>query len=282
MRKCPLAIVALIVGHATLAAAEPSADALAERRAALEARLRGQGFTVVVEPPFVVIGDESPATVRHHATGILHWSIHLLEAEYFQARPNKLIEIWLFRNKTTYMAGAKKFFGDDPDTPYGYYSSEHDAMVMNIGPGAGTLVHEVVHPYIEANFPASPSWFNEGLASLYERPTEKKGHIWGLPNWRLPNLKHQIADHTLPEMARLLGTSRDEFYNAPFDAYAYARYLLLYLQDQGKLTELYKKLVADKADPTGRAALEAVLGEKLESFEPRWRRWAAALQGDNR
>jgi len=286
MKKCPAAIAALVVCHATLhanlAAAEPSADELAERRTELEAKLRGQGFTVVVEPPFVVIGDESPATVKHHATGILRWSIHLLEAEYFKARPNKLIEIWLFRNEKTYKKGAKKFFGDDPDTPYGYYSSEHDAMVMNIGPGAGTLVHEVVHPYVEANFPAAPAWFNEGLASLYERPSEKKGHIVGLPNWRLPNLKRQIGDKTLPELTRMLGTSRDEFYNAAFDAYAYARYLMLYLQEQGKLTEFYQKFSTDKADPTGRAALEAVLGEKLETFEPKWRKWAAELKGDNR
>jgi hypothetical protein len=282
MKQSPAAITALIVCCASFAAAEPSADELAARRAALETRLRGQGFTVLVEPPFVVVGDESPATVKHHATGILRWSIHLLEAEYFKARPNKLIEIWLFRNKASYMKGAKKFFGDDPDTPYGYYSSEHDAMVMNIGPGAGTLVHEVVHPYVEANFPAAPAWFNEGLASLYERPSEKKGHIWGLPNWRLPGLKKEIADKTLPAMTRLLGTSSDEFYSAEFDAYAYARYLLLYLQEQGKLTEFYRTFAADKTDPTGQAALEAVLGEQLASFEPRWRKWAAALQGDNR
>ena len=83
-------------------------------------------------------------------------------------------------------------------------------------------------------------------------------------------------------MTTLLGTSRDEFYNAEFDAYAYARYLLLYLQDQDKLTGFYQKFAADKTDPTGQAALEAVLGEKLASFEPRWRAWAAALQGDNR
>jgi hypothetical protein len=276
-----LVVIACLASVSRLAAAQPTADDLAERRAALEARLRGQGFTVVVEPPFVVIGDESSATVKHHASGILHWSIQLLEAEYFKERPTKLIEIWLFKNEKTYRKGAKKFFDDEPDTPYGYYSSDHDAMVMNIGPGAGTLVHEVVHPYVEANFPTAPAWFNEGLASLYERPSEKKGHIWGLPNWRLPNLKRQINEKTLPSMAKLLGTSRDEFYNAEFDAYAYARYLLLYLQEQGKLTEFYQKFVADKEDRTGRAALEAVLGEKLETFEPRWRRWAVALKGDN-
>lgn len=282
MRNRLIAIACLAVGHLPLAAAEPSADDLKERRAALDAKLGGQGFTVVVEPPFVVIGDESPSTVKHHATGILHWSIQLLEAEYFKARPQKLIEIWLFKNEKTYRKGAKKFFGDEPDTPYGYYSSEHDAMVMNIGPGAGTLVHEVVHPYMEANFPNVPSWFNEGLASLYERPSEKKGHIVGLPNWRLPNLKKQIKDNTLPELTKMLGTTRDEFYDAPFDAYAYARYLLLYLQEQGKLTEFYETFVADKKDPTGKTALETVLGEKLETFEPRWRKWAATLKGDNR
>jgi hypothetical protein len=284
MRK-PLVVLACLAAGAaasTPAAAEPSATELSERRAALETRLAGQGFTVVVEPPFVVIGDEAPAQVKHRATGILRWSIQLLEAEYFKTRPRKLIEIWLFKSEKSYRRGAKKLFGDEPDTPYGYYSSDHDAMVMNIGGGAGTLVHEVVHPYIEANFPAGPSWFNEGLASLYEYPVERKGHIWGLPNWRLPNLKRELAARTLPPLTLLLGTSRDQFYDAPFDAYAYARYLLLYLQERGKLTEFYRAFVADQKDLTGRTALEAVLGEKLETFEPTWRAWAAALKGENR
>lgn len=280
MKRCLLALACLAVTPLH-AAAEPSPEELDERRDALAARL-GPGFTILVQPPFVVIGDEAPAMVKHRATGILKWSIRLLEAEYFETRPSKVIEIWLFKNERTYRKGAKKFFNDEPETPYGYYSSEHDAMVMNIGPGAGTLVHEVVHPYIEANFPDGPAWFNEGLASLYERPTERKGRIWGLPNWRLPNLKKEINEKTLPAMTRLLSTTPGEFYEAGFDSYAYARYLLLYLQEQGKLTEFYKKFVADEKDRTGKTALEDVLGEKLETFEPRWRRWAVALKSDNR
>lgn len=274
-------VAAHIAGHLLApapAAAEPSAAELRDRRAALETRLAGQGFTVVVEPPFVVLGDEPAATVKRRASGILRWSIRLLEAEYFPARPHKIVEIWLFKNERTYRRGAQKFFGDTPDTPYGYYSPDRDAMVMNIGPGAGTLVHEVVHPYMEANFPEGPSWFNEGLASLYEYPTEKNGHIWGLPNWRLPNLKKQIANHSLPALATLLASSRDEFYDAPYDAYAYARYLVLYLQDHGKLTAFYKAFIADQTDRTGKTALEAVLGESLDTFEPTWRAWAAALK----
>ncbi len=279
MRHLAFVVVAL---QLSTAAAEPTADELAERKASLEHKLDGQGFTVVVEPPFVIVGDEAPKIVKHHASGILRWAISLLQAEYFKQRPDKLIEIWLFKNEKTYRKGAKQFFGDDPDTPYGYYSSEHDAMVMNIGPGAGTLTHEVVHPFMEANFPNVPSWFNEGLASLYERPSERKGHIIGLPNWRLPNLKKEIRDKTLPDMTTLLSTTSDQFYNAEYDAYAYARYLMYYLQEQGKLTEFYAKFVADKKDLTGKTALEAVLGEKLETFEPKWRKWVLAIQGDNR
>jgi hypothetical protein len=267
---------------AEVAKPAPTKENLETRRAELAKRLDKQGFTVLVEPPFVIVGDEAPSVVAHHATGILRWSIKLLEADYFTKRPGKVIEIWLFKDEKTYRKGAKKFFDDTPDTPYGYYSSAHDAMVMNIGPGAGTLVHEVVHPFMEANFPNVPSWFNEGLASMYERPSEKAGHIVGLPNWRLPGLKKELRAKTLPAMAVLLKTTTAEFYAAEFDAYAYARYLLLYLQEQGKLREFYKAFLADTKDLTGQAALEAVLGEKLDTFEPKWRKWALALQGDNR
>ena len=264
------------------AAAEPSAADLTQRKTDLEKKLSGDGFTVVIEGPFVVIGDEGKKMTEKRATGFMRWAIGLLEKDFFSKRPDKLIEVWLFKNEKTFRAGAKKYFGDDPDTPYGYYSPDRDALVMNIGPGAGTLSHELVHPYLEANFPNVPSWFNEGLASLYERPVEKKGHIVGLPNWRLPNLKREIKAKTLPSMDVLLKTTRDGFYEAGFDSYAYARYLLLYLQEQGKLHEFYEKFVADTKDPTGQAALEAVLGQDLATFEPIWRKWVIALQGDNR
>jgi len=268
---------------ATSAAAAPPSDAdLTQRKADLEKKLSSDGFTVVIEGPFVVVGDEGKKMTEKRAAGFMRWTIGLLEKDFFGKRPDKLIEVWLFKNEKSFRAGAKKYFGDDPDTPYGYYSPDRDALVMNIGPGAGTLSHELVHPYLEANFPNVPSWFNEGLASLYERPIEKKGHIWGLPNWRLPNLKKEIKAKTLPSMDVLLKTTRDGFYEANFDSYAYARYLLLYLQEQGKLHAFYEKFVADTKDPTGQAALEAVLGQDLATFEPIWRKWVIALQGDNR
>jgi len=58
--------------------------------------------------------------------------------------------------------------GEHPTTPYGYYSRNKKALVMNIGTGGGTLLHEMVHAMAEADFEDIPSWLNEGLGSLYE------------------------------------------------------------------------------------------------------------------
>lgn len=278
MSKMLIAAIASLSSLWSIAAAEPTAEQLKTRAAELDKKLAGQGFTVVIEAPFVVVGDEGAAKVKQRAAGFLRWTVGLIEKDFFAKRPDKIIEVWLFKNERTYRKGAKKFFNDEPDTPYGYYTTEFDALVMNIGPGAGTLSHELVHPYVEANFPSAPSWFNEGLASLYERPTEKRGHIIGLPNWRLPSLQRQIRAKSLPSIETMLRTNRDEFYQASYDSYAFARYLLLYLQEQGKLRDFYAKFVADPKDLTGKSALEAILGEPLATFEPKWRKWALALE----
>ena len=36
---------------------------------------------------------------------------------------------------------------------HGYFLPDRHAMVMNIKPGYGTLVHELVHPYVAKNCP---------------------------------------------------------------------------------------------------------------------------------
>lgn len=275
MRVATALFVTSLLGS-SFATAAPTREELDARAAELTKQLKGQGFTVTVTPPFVVVGDESPAKVRSRVN-FVDWVVRLIEKDYFDKQPEKILVIWLFRNINTYKAGAKKFFGDSPDTPYGYYSSEDNALIMNIGPGAGTLSHELVHPYIEANFPDAPSWFNEGLASLYEQPREREGHMWGTTNWRLPGLTEMIRKKTLPPLATLLSTSRDEFYEAEFDAYAYARFLCQYLQDKGKLREFYRAFLADK-DHTGITTLEKIVGKRLVDFQPEFEKWALSLR----
>ena len=277
-----VAAILCLASASTIAHAEPTKDELAARKVELDKKLAGKGYTVMVQAPFVIVDDENAGMVKRNAN-FMKWTTDLIEQDFYPKRPAKLIVVWLFKNEKTYRHGAKEFFNDEPDTPYGYYSTAADALIMNVGPGLGTLSHELVHPYMEANFPDVPSWFNEGLASLYEQPRErigadKKLHIWGTPNWRLPNLKAEIKAKTLPSLKTLMSTTRDGFYSAQFDAYAYARFLLQYLQEVGKLHAFYDAFHADTKDLTGQAALASVLGEDLATFEPKWRTWVLALK----
>ena len=178
----------------------------------LKKRLPHKDFTILLQKPFVVVGDDRPALVRRRATGTVQWAVDKLKQDYFKKDPKQIIDVWLFKDKESYEKHTVALWGEKPTTPYGYYSSQHKALVMNISTGGGTLVHEIVHPFIESNFPDCPSWFNEGLASLYEQSGERGGKIVGYTNWRLAGLQKAVKGETLPKFADLCSTTRGEFY----------------------------------------------------------------------
>lgn len=239
----------------------------------LKKKLPNKEFNIVIQEPFVVIGDESEAMVKRRSENTVKWAVDKLKANYFTKDPKEILDIWLFKDKTSYYKYTKEIFNDEPDTPYGYYSSYHKALVMNIGTGGGTLVHEIVHPFIEANFPDCPSWFNEGLASLYEQSAEKDGQIVGLTNWRLAGLQRAIKNKTNPSFKDLLSTTRKEFYDDETGVhYAQARYLCYYLQEKGLLVKFYQEFTKNSAtDPTGYKTVQKVLGERnMITFQKNW------------
>jgi hypothetical protein len=239
-----------------------------------------EGFTVVPEPPFVVIGDEASAQVRSRASGTVRWTVKMLRQDFFKKDPSEIIDIWLFKDDTSYRHHAKTLFGDKPDTPYGYYSAADRALVMNISTGGGTLVHELVHPFIRANFPECPAWFNEGLGSLYEQSANRDGHIVGLTNWRLAGLKQAIAGGEVPSFEILTSTTEVQFYDQdPGTNYGQARYLCLYLQEKGLLVPYYHEFVANHdSDTTGYKTLMRVLGVKdMAQFKKEWESWVMGL-----
>jgi hypothetical protein len=226
-----------------------------------------------VQKPFVVIGDEPADDVKEHSIRTVKWAVDKLKQEYFSKDPNEIIDIWLFKNKVSYERNAQLLFGVRPTTPFGYYSSTHKALVMDISTGGGTLVHEIVHPFIEANFPNCPPWLNEGLGSLYEQSGEVRGRIHGFTNWRLPGLQASIKAGRVPSFRTLTGMNAAEFYDDDRGThYAQSRYLLYYLQQKGLLTKFYREFHAhQKTDPTGYQTLGRVLGTAdLRIFKFKW------------
>lgn len=262
--------------------AEPTSDDdFAAHVEQLKKKLPSADFSIIVQPPFVVVGDESTDIVREHSQRTVKWAVDKLKQDYFTKDPKEILDIWLFKDSASYERNALTLFGSKPTTPYGYYSSTHKSLVMNISTGGGTLVHEIVHPFVEANFPGCPPWFNEGLGSLYEQCGEVDGHIHGYTNWRLPGLQEAIKAGTLTSFKNLLAMDNHAFYDDDRGAnYAQARYLCYYLQQRGLLVKFYRDFYAHrKDDASGYRSLQRVLRTRdMKAFKQKWEKYVLGLQ----
>jgi len=256
---------------------------------ALRERLEGlglHGMSFRIEAPFVVTGDDEPAVLAERAK-IVRWAADMLEKDFFRTRPKKLLTVYLFKNAASYGRGVAALTSNAPDTPYGFYSPSADGLFMNISTGGGTLVHEIVHPYVEADFPDAPAWLNEGLGSLFEQSAERDGHIVGLTNWRLAGLQKAIRRGTVPSFEKLAKMSDRAFYEEDTGTnYAQARYLFYYMQETGTLRPFYEAFRARRLkDRSGYATLvQALLGKTngtdrdMQDFKSKWETYVAALR----
>jgi hypothetical protein len=261
--------------------ARPATATRTERRADGMRRQLGPDFRVAVEGPFAVAGDLAADDFERLRAGTIRWAYDRLTRDFFDGAPfAKSIAVYLFRDEESYRGHARRLFGDEPSTPYGYYSSRFEALVMNIATGGGTLVHEMVHPLLANDFPAVPSWFNEGLASLFEQCTERDGRIAGLVNWRLAGLQRGLAGRRLCPLSDLMSTTTSQFYGDETGLnYAQARYLMYWLQERGVLRDYYRRFRGGHAgDPSGIRTLEHVLGDlSIDRVDAEWRRFVRTL-----
>ncbi len=236
------------------------------------------GFHIVLQKPFFVIGNGDPQILRDRwARGTVAWATAQLKKLYFKKDPNDIIDIWLFKDRASYLKYNRLLWQSRPDTPYGYYSPSHKVLVMNIATGGGTLVHEIVHPFMATNFTKCPDWFNEGMGSLYEQSTERGGRIFGLTNWRLAGLQQAIKSKSLPGFYKMM--TAPDFYGQP-DGYSQARYLLYYLQSKNLMVKYYHtfRQNVDK-DPSGYYTLLKILKIKdIKKFERQWQSWVLKLR----
>ncbi len=240
----------------------------------------GDGVRVEHVGLFVVATDADDRTYQR-AKGSLTGCADALLKTYFDTRPTWVLTCYLFKGAETYNAYVKQRSGHDPTSPYGFYQHDGKCLIMDISTGTGTLVHEMVHAFAEADFPSIPSWFNEGMGSLHEQcDLGADGSLEGLTNWRLPILQKALAADTAPSWEKLSHLSTEEFYGEEKGVnYSVARYLCVWLQQQKLLVKFYKEFRAHAADdPTGWATLVKTLGRPEEECEREWRVWAGKLE----
>ena len=279
MRFFPIAILACL---AAAPATQPQPTLEQKCQTLLERwqpKLKDERMNYLISPPFVIAGDGGIERLTRYENSTIRASADALQREFFDAKPNDPILILLFEYDGPYRRLAKEWFNDTDISPYGYFRHDN-IMVMNVGTGTGTLVHELTHALIKPDFKNVPDWFNEGLGSLFEQCILDGGKIRGLPNWRLPALQRAIRADKLRPLTELI---EDEHFYADEHVglnYAQARYLLYYLQQKGKLAAFYKQLRANHADdPTGLAMLKKTIApQSLDEFEKQWRSWVLTLR----
>ncbi|MGC4001742.1 MAG: hypothetical protein QM811_00715 [Pirellulales bacterium] len=256
---------------------------LTDAKAEETKKLIGEGQTLIVRAPFIVAGDLNEAKLVAYYDNLIAPSAAALGRQFFTHAPDVPIVVWLFSDAKPYAAEAERLYGDKNVSVYGYYKPDKRALVMNIGTGGGTLVHELTHALAAFDFPGQPDWFNEGLASLYEASSfigrGEELRIRGHVNWRLPRLQEAVAAEKVPTLAELM--SDRDFRGANMGRnYAQARYFCLYLQEQGKLEEFYKRFREDRLnDPTGLRAAQRTLGETAwKTLDADYRKWVTELK----
>ena len=245
--------------------------------------LLGAECHAIVRPPFVLAGDLDAAGLDMWHRDTIAPAMRAMARELLDASPSEPITVLLLATESSYNYYAEKLFGDRGVSIYGYYKPGLRTLVMNIGTGGGTLVHELTHALVDFDFPEIPDWFNEGLASLHEqcrfRENQHGPTIEGLENWRLPGLQQAIRARKLGSIESLLAT--DEFRGRQEGLnYAQARYFCLYLERRGLLDDFYRRFRdTHVGDPRGSRALAAVVPDfSSAELDQQFQDWVLTLE----
>lgn len=259
----------------------PDARVVAKLKTELREQL-GEEFQIIPIGPWVVATDLAKEEAPRFTDFTISRYAAAIQRQLFTKTPrSEPVKVMLFKDRLSYEGWNKKLFGEKPTTPYGYYSRARNALVMNIGTGGGTLLHEMVHAMAEADFKNIPAWLNEGLGSLFEASNRGRNNtVVGVTNWRLKGLQEDLKNGSETKLKDLVGMSDDDFYGERSGSnYAAARYLMQYLQEQAKLEAFYTR-IRDKKDADAQSSLRAVFANKLtiEQIEKNCYEWVKTLQ----
>jgi hypothetical protein len=245
---------------------------------------RGGGqCRVAVSSPWVLAGDLSVEGLRQKYVVTIAPAWRAMAREYFDRGPTAPVTVWMFSTEAAYRRWAERLFADRDVSRFGYYKPGRRTVVVNLAEGDGPLLHELTHALIAFDFPRAPVWLEEGLAALHEASRLDDGpqgpRLLGRTNWRLQVL--QPALRTGASLRSILNTTHWRRGDNAV-AYAQAQGLCLYLRQQGRLPEYYRRLRADiERDPSGEQTWQAMFPDtSWPELEVRVHRWLSALSDE--
>jgi hypothetical protein len=167
------------------------------------------------------------------------------------------VDVCLFANSREYRVFVDGVFGKDNDQEeLGAFSAYRRLVLGNLSLDPGYLRHELVHVLFRDDFGPLPAWLEEGLASLYLAVKETPEGLAFQVDHRLAWVISARDKKTLPDLAGLVASRDREVYGSNYQAYyGESRYLLLFLERQGKLKALLEAYRGGVADDQAQLAL---------------------------
>lgn len=228
--------------------------------AAIKAALKPGGCTPVVGT-YVALCSANPRIAPDRLTAIVGEAdrfVAFLQTRYGIRAPDEYVVIRLVPDVPAVQSLAAAIHGLKVSPATIAYSFHDDLSLVAVSQGgSGSILHELVHLAMRRDFGDAPAWFEEGLASLYEVAVECDGRFYGIDNWRGDVLRRigtdrpTVADIIADDGKTLIGDIANpaaEEGNSMMrvmeraDAEAKMRYMLLDLQDNGGLGDLYGAL----------------------------------------
>jgi hypothetical protein len=185
-------------------------------------------------------------------------------------KPDARVKLLIYSDPDRYREEAAKL--GDVISDWGFYMPDKRTAIANVGASIGNLRHELVHPLLGDDYPTIPAWLNEGIASLYGSAKLGKHGFTFLVNYRLKDLQKALKADTLPSLTELANSTPLDMHGpSAMMFYAYSRYVLLFVDKQGKLSELYAELRGAE-----RKKHAAILAKYVD--EKAFRAWARKLR----
>jgi hypothetical protein len=266
---------------------------LFEKSEAEEAILRLKNITkvrfneVVAEGPFILASAGGHTATQLQEMGrSLERVFSFFVSEYQMPELPYLITVYLFPDPIQLDIMAREMHGIDLDyDTIGYFFLDDFSIAGTIPRTLhGTLKHELFHLLVRGNFGDIPLWLDEGMAALYESSEFSGSKVVGKRNWREANLrgKHRPSLSELVTMDWSSFNKRDVEEPILLRNHATARYFMLYLQEERKLTPVYKA-IRDRRGGTTPAppyheVIRTIMGKSMLELDRDFARWLRRLR----
>lgn len=208
--------------------------------------------------------------------------------------PPYMITVYLSPDYRQYRELALQLHGFElPNASIGYsYRDDLSLAALCPGRSTSTLYHELFHLMARSTFGDIPPWLDEGMAALYEVSKIEGERVLGLGNWRgrvLDNL--WWARPSLEKLIKMNWVEFDQYQDEPSMQateqqaanHATARYFMQYLQEHGKLAEVFNafrtrnpKQMKSTPEAESQNLLESILQKPIGEVDKDFAAWFKA------